>query len=348
MKKTLTKLLAISGIGLLMLSACKKNDALVTANSGKAGTLSASVTTLPLDKTKLNDPSMVISFSFTTANYGYSAAVTNTLQIDVPSDNWATPVSSVLPANKLTAGYSTGDFNALLLKLGLPSDIASTVNVRIVHSISASIAAIYSNVVPVTVTPFNLASYLWVPGAYQGWSPSSAPELTSATSNNIYSGIVNFTGSDLTFKITSESDWNGTNYGAGATAGTISSTGGNLTAPADGGFVVAVNLTTNTITFTPQWSIIGDATPGGWNTDTDMLYNPAGNGTWYVTAKLVSDGTNAIKFRFKNDWGVNLGGSGGTLTSGGANIIIPNTTPAGADYLITLDANANTYTLVKQ
>ncbi|MDR3694832.1 SusE domain-containing protein [Mucilaginibacter sp.] len=347
MKKVLSKFIALSSIGLLMLSACKKDGTLVTSNGGKAGTLTASVTTLVLDKTKLYDTTSIINFGFTAANYGFSAAVTNTLQIDAANDNWANPASVTLSNKVYNQGYSTGVFNALLLKLNLVAGVTSTVNVRVAHTISTSVTPVYSNVVALSVTPFNLITYLWVPGAYQGWSPSTAGQLTSPTDNNIYSGIINFTGTDLSFKITSEADWNGTNYGAGATAGTLSSTGGNLTAPADGGFLVGVNLTTNTITYTPQWSIIGDATPGGWGTDTDMLFDSTNN-TWYVTAKLVSDGTNAIKFRFNNAWAVNLGGSGGTLTSGGSNITIPSTGAGGANYLITLDPVANTYTLVKQ
>jgi len=54
MKKVLTKFLAFSGVALLMLSACKKDGALVTSNGGKPGMLTASTTTLVLDKTKLD------------------------------------------------------------------------------------------------------------------------------------------------------------------------------------------------------------------------------------------------------------------------------------------------------
>lgn len=347
MKTVLTRVLVFSSMMLLVLASCKKNDPIVTTNGGKPGTLAASASEVTLDKSKLNDTAKIINFSFTKANYGYSAAVTNTLQIDAASDNWAKPMSVTLGANSLSQSYATGDFNALLLKLNLPAGVASPIQARLMQTVSTSIKPIYSNTLSLTVTPFNLAAYLWVPGAYQGWNPGASVTLVSPTSNGIYSGIINFTGSDLTFKITSEGDWNGTNYGAGATAGTISSTGGNLTAPADGGLTVTVDLNANTIAFTPQWSIIGDATPGGWGTDTDMLFDSVHN-TWYVTAKLVSDGTNAIKFRLNNAWTTNLGGSGGTLTQGGANITIPNTTAAGAMYLITLDPTANTYTLTKQ
>src|SRR5258708_13218643 len=99
MKKTITKFLALGSVALLMLSACKKDGAVVTSNGGKPGTLNASVTTLVLDKTKLTDPTMVVNFDFTAANYGFSAAVTNTLQIYSAAHNLSNPPSFLFPHN---------------------------------------------------------------------------------------------------------------------------------------------------------------------------------------------------------------------------------------------------------
>lgn len=337
MKTILTKFLALSSIMLLMLPACKKDEVKVVATNGTASTLTANSTTLVLDKSKLYDTSKVVTFSLTKPNFGYSAAITNTLQIDVPGDNWANPSTAVLGAQALSQAYNTGDFNALLLKLNLPAGVASAVQVRVKSSIGASVAPVYSNVLSLTATPFNLASYMYVPGAYEGWNPAASATLVSPTSNGVFTGIINFTGTDLSFKVTSAADWNHTNYGAGSTAGTISSTGGNLTAPATGGLLLTVDLNKSTIMYTPQWSIIGDATSGGWGTDTNMLYDSV-HDTWYITATL---GVGGMKFRYKNDWTVNLGGSGGTLTANGPNIAIAT---AGT-YTIKLNANTNTYTI---
>ncbi|MDB5011565.1 MAG: hypothetical protein JWQ06_2354, partial [Mucilaginibacter sp.] len=120
MKTVLTKFLTLSSIALLILSGCKKNDALVTSNGGKAGALTSSATTLVLQKANLSDTTKVIKFSFTQADYGYSAAITNTLQIDMAGDKWAKPTSVTLGTKVLSQGFSTADFDALLLKLGLP------------------------------------------------------------------------------------------------------------------------------------------------------------------------------------------------------------------------------------
>jgi hypothetical protein len=88
---------------------------------------------------------------------------------------------------------------------------------------------------------------------------------------------------------------------------------------------------------------------GGWNTDTNLFLDKTTN-TWYTTTTLVSNGTQAIKFRFANNWTVNLGaGAGpGVLSTGGGNITIPATAAGGDTYKITLDVNNNSYTLVKQ
>ena len=47
-----------------------------------------------------------------------------------------------------------------------------------------------------------------------------------------------------------------------------------------------------------------------------------------------------IKFRKNNDWGVNLGGSNGTLSSGGSNIAV-----TAGTYKITINVSKNTYTI---
>ena len=147
MKTILTKFLALGSIALFMLSGCKKDGTLVASNGGKGGALTSSTTAPVLDKTKLTDPTPVVTFNFSAANYGFSAAVTNTLQIDAATDNWKKPMSTTLGTKVYSQAYATADFNAMLLKLNLPAGVASQVNVRVSHSISADVAPVYTNVV---------------------------------------------------------------------------------------------------------------------------------------------------------------------------------------------------------
>jgi len=352
MKKLLTSLLAIGGVALLILSSCKKNDAVVVNSGSKSSALTTSVTTLTLDRSLLTDTTSVVRFNFTAPSYTYKAVVTNVLQIDPDGDNWKNPASATLGKSG-SQGFNTADFNALLLKLSVSTDAPSKVNIRVANELS-NVVASYSNVVTLTVQPFKLAAFIYAAGAFEGWSVPSdnVATLTSATANNIYIGLINFpAGSgNQDFKILpDQNDYNG-NYGAGTLPGTITQGTGNppnITAPGAFYYQVTVDLNQNTISFVNTWSLIGDASPGGWGTDTDMSYD-ATTKTWFITVLLKSDGTNAIKFRYLHDWGVNLGGSGGTLSLNGSNITIPSTGAAGATYKITLDPVADTYTLVKQ
>jgi hypothetical protein len=64
------------------------------------------------------------------------------------------------------------------------------------------------------------------------------------------------------------------------------------------------------------------------------------NGKWSLTTNLV---VGEVKFRKNHNWGVNLGGSGGVLSDGGANIAVA----VAGSYTFVLDPVAKTYTMVK-
>jgi len=88
------------------------------------------------------------------------------------------------------------------------------------------------------------------------------------------------------------------------------------------------------------WGIIGDATSGGWSTQTNMTYDAA-SGTFHLVAHMTASGS--FKFRGTSDWSINYGSTAGnaTLDAGGSNIPVS----AEADYSITLDlSHPNAYT----
>lgn len=348
MKKVLTKFLAISSVALLMLSSCKKSDTLVTTDGGKPGTLTASTTTLVLDRTKLTDTSAAIRFSFTAPQYTFSAAVTNTLQIDAAGDNWKNPTSVTLGNKVLTQGYSTTAFNALLLKMNLPAGTASAVNVRIQHALSPT-EMVYSNVVALTVTPFNLISFVYVTGAFSGWvNPGAAEDsLVSPTGNGVYTGIINFnatgSGANQFLVLPVKGSW--THKYATNDSSTPSSTitydaPNNFNAPAaNGQYLITFNLNTNTISFekVDYYSLIGnDFTGQNWDTDNWMKYVNDGNGNWVLTIPMIAPSGGGFKIRqdgaWSNSWG--LSSTPGVLTdASGGNITIS----AAGTYTVTFN-----------
>ncbi|MBS1533261.1 MAG: SusE domain-containing protein [Bacteroidetes bacterium] len=333
MKTVLTKFLAISSVGLLMLASCKKEGAKVIATSNKAGAIQASSTTVVLTKAQIADTA--ITFTFTNPNYGFQAAATNTLQIDVPSDNFATPKEYTFAPGSHKQSFSVPDFNSLLLALNLPTGTASQVQVRLKSQLSTTQAPVYSDAISLTATPFALIAYVWVPGSYQAnqWHPELADSLVSPTGNGVYTGYVYFDAGGI-FKVTTAKDWNHTNYGDGG-AGKISSSGGNLTSPGAGLFLVTVDTNAGTITYQSYdhlWSVIGDGALG-WNDgdDVDMTFVPAAN-AYQVTTALKSTG--AFKFRADHAWALNLGGTapGAPLVANGGNLPVPSS----ATYTISL------------
>lgn len=361
MKTLLSKFMMLNGLAILVLASCKKDGELATVSSTStvASVLTASTTTPVLTKATLTATS--VTFTTTLPSYGFSAAHTDSLEFDAHSDAFAKVKKAVAVTAGTTVTYNVLDFNNILLGMNLAAGTSAQVDVRLKSSLSATVGKAYSNVVTLTVTPFALVSYMYVPGAYQGWNPSTADSLQSATSNGIYTGIINFTAGNNQFLVTPAKNWNNkyATNDAASTSGTSSSYSvtyngsNNFYAPSTAGqYTVTLNINTNTLTIVPAnyYSVIGDAALG-WGTDVDMKYN---NGTQLWTLTTALNATGAFKFRKNHDWGTSYGltspVNGLNLTSSnGGNISVS----AAGTYALTFSVNATdatlaTYTAVKQ
>lgn len=146
---------------------------------------------------------------------------------------------------------------------------------------------------------------------------------------------VNFTGymylNQNGFKFSTQPNWDGTNYGAdfdtAPNAGNIV-----ITEPA-GFYQVDVNLSAKSYTLTPfTIGIIGNATPKGWDGDTNMTYNPEER-CWELKDVTLTDGE--MKFRHTNDWNLSWGGELDNLTTQNG----PNIAVAAGTYDIKLVVN---------
>ncbi|MQP11168.1 DUF5115 domain-containing protein [Prevotella copri] len=131
------------------------------------------------------------------------------------------------------------------------------------------------------------------------------------------------------FKFCTQKDWDGTNYG-GAFFGESED---NIMMTQEAGFYqVDVDLSAKTYTLTPfSIGIIGNATPSGWDSDTDMTYNPEER-CWELKNVELTDGE--MKFRHTNDWNLNWGGPLDALVHDGDNIAV-----AAGTYDIKLEVN---------
>ena len=167
----------------------------------------------------------------------------------------------------------------------------------------------------ITIEALSFEEWAWTPGDQNGWSHGAAARMQSPAFDGVYTGYAYLNGG---FKLTSQADWNGTNYGW-ATETTLSTDGGAGNLWAEEGFY-AVNIDCANLTWavTPMsWGVIGDATAGGWDVDTDMTYDTAEK---CLVATLDLTGGKSFKFRANDDWAVNYGGDISNLSAGGDNI----------------------------
>lgn len=314
----------------IALWSCKKDETRSVVNpAGASSALQSSKTSVVVDKSMLT--SDVITFTFTPPDFGYRAGINNVIQLSTKADNFAAGKFREYPVapNAKTVNYNGADFNTMLLALNLSTSANTDIVARLKSTISDDIAPVYSNVVSISARPFPLTAWLYVPGAYQGWDPTTADSLVSVTGNGVYTGVITFTAADQEFKITPKKNWDN-DYGD-AGGGKLVAKGGNLKVTSAGPKLVTVNL--NDMTYSIEdnkiWSLIGDATAGGWGGDTDMKTINDGKNVWKVTTDL---GVGELKFRFGHDWGTNLGGALNALNPGGDNIKIA----AAGNYTITL------------
>jgi len=186
---------------------------------------------------------------------------------------------------------------------------------------------------------------LAVPGNHQGWNPGDAPLVAaSAVGQSDYEGFIWLDGG---YKFVAPDNdgnfqWGNTDWGDDGTFTGKLAEQDEVDCMADAATYYLVRANTGLLTYNiteTLWGVIGDATSGGWDNDTDMVYD---NGTklWTVTLAL---SVGEIKFRANDDWAINFGDNDadGSLEFDGANVAISE---AGT-YLVTLDlSNPREYT----
>ncbi len=158
----------------------------------------------------------------------------------------------------------------------------------------------------------------------------------------IWTGVVTLTEGELKFRADDAWDvsWGGTDFPTGV----ATTDGGNIPAT-PGEYQVTFNHVTGEYTFTPNEvvyatvGIIGTATPGGWDMDTDMVQNPNNPYEWSVNMEFL-DGE--AKFRADDDWAVNWGAADfpmGTAVQDGDNIPV-----TAGSYNVTFNTRTGEYT----
>lgn len=201
---------------------------------------------------------------------------------------------------------------------------------------------------------FVVGSFLAASGYGADWTPANGvPLAASADGKTDYEGFVYINVDSPEFKfLPSNEGWDGdygdTGENNGDYSGTIEQEDEVNAGTPDGKagyFLVKVNTGELKYSLTKtSWGLIGNATPTGWDSDTNMIYD-AESKTWSVTLDLTKQEApdNGIKFRANDDWALNIGDTDadGTMEFGGDNMGISE----DGNYTIVLDlSNPRIYT----
>ncbi len=320
-----------------------------------------------------NASTAAFTATWTPANFGFSAAVTYSLQA-VKSSNTFTDASSSIVLGTFNSSTDANQkdvtqriLNNLLLSAGGTIGSSEGFKLRIVGKPSTQLASstngviAVSNEVSITATPydtFDEFDRLYVPGNYQGasgygnsWSPDSpsVAKLFSAGNDGNYEGFVWMNDASPEFKFTPVPAWSGDkgeSDPSGAFSGNLG-TASNIK-PSDGAgtYFFTVNWPALTYTMSKrQVAIIGAATPNGWGTPTYMTFdtNPASPYYQMYTIDLALSNDEFL-IRLKDDWSVKMGTLSGntesTTTGGQYKIKLAGgnmKVPAAGNYKVVLD-----------
>ena len=289
-----------------------------------------------------------VTFEWSAADFGAQTQVNYAIEVAAAGQSDKVVVTSGVTETSAVVSYES--LNAVLLyDLGLASGIAENVDFYVSAKVG-EYAKVYSAPVTASATVTQAEKEypkLTVAGsyAYNNWSPGKGQFVYDFEGTDAkYSGVIDF-GEDvsaLQFKFVGAA-WGENEFSVpageaqaaeAAELPLVAGGGDNISAYTTHRFY-SLTLDKNTPKVIKNFSfnslgVIGDATPTGWDADTDMEFNAAKQ-RFYVDLTLI-DGK--IKFRADDDWAVNWGGADGVLSAGGADIAV-----AAGNYRIYVNLN---------
>ena len=159
------------------------------------------------------------------------------------------------------------------------------------------------------------SDFIYYAGSANGWDATASPMAHEGA--GVYRGWyyvlpVNEAAETWGFKFV-DGAW----YGDGG-EGKLSTDGGNINIE-EGFYMLVADMANLTYSATSATiGLIGDATPGGWDADTEMRFDTE-QGCWIYTGDF---GEGKFKFRANHDWTFNWGGDLANLMNNGADIAI--------------------------
>lgn len=320
MKKIHIFLLTI--LGVLAFASCSDNEDPKIGTEYTAPVLDKLVpqNLVITEETKLNDN--VAYWVWKPAEYGLPTEITYTVEADTLGGDFSNPITMLVTTGR-SVGVAPGTLNKAAGNFITETSVV-TLDIRLKATASRMIEPIYSNVESITFTAFiAVKNPLYIVGnALVGWDNSGAAigkdiqvffsDNSKATDETYtYTGYFKSGGTGMKFP-TKAGDW-GSAYGFDNGSLVANNGGGDMPGPAtDGLYTLSVDLKGFTAALTAytgaaktyaKMGLIGSATPGGWDNDTQMT-QPTPH-IWVLTEVELKEGE--VKFRanqaWDDDWG---------------------------------------------
>ena len=273
---------------------------------------------------EVNETNAISAITWSAADFGFSAATTYEVQIDVVGNNFSKALSLGQTTGLSLENLTVFSLNNLLFAQGFPELTPLDFEYRIVATISDEIDALISPAKPLNVTLYEVIIIfpkLHLPGDYQEWDPATEVNVIfSLLSNKKYEGFNYFGVDNAIFKFTDGPSWD-VNWGDEEPDGKLDPQGIGNDIPIGGAAgVYFLNCNINTLTYTIEpatMSAYGGATD---SKDINFEYD-AENNQLSVTTDLAAG---SLQFRANAGEGLILGDNdaNGKLQIDGANISV--------------------------
>jgi|CXWL01.1.fsa_nt_gi hypothetical protein len=351
--KNIFKLLTLAVTSIFVITACTKVEDLPYYDNGTAVSLSASKTSVV--PTPADSITSVIAFSWTSPKYSQDTGMYKfILEIDSAGRNFAKESIKIVTGS-LSTTLTGKELNAILLNYGFSLGVPYNLDVRVTSSYGNNNERYLSNVVRVSVTPYNDPSVLTSTQTSVTCALATASTLSNtfnwSSSFNGYTGNVTYAiqydsatknfvapleipvGTNIFTKAMTQFEMNETALFSGVPGGNTGKVEYRIKATTAQGAISYSNVVNVTIaSYVP---ILRFYLPGGYQAATGNgnnwdpgtapefirdMRSAAFNKLYYMYIYLPANAE--FKITQGRSWDINYGGSGGNLSGGGANLTV--------------------------
>jgi hypothetical protein len=345
----------------LTLMSCEKDEEMVFVTDGTAPVLSASATSIELTEDKADQDA--IKLTWTPSDFGYQAAVSYTLEMDMKGNSFAAPVTVDLGSGT-TKTFTVAQLNTLVNRMDIKAFQPNDIDMRVRASVSPNVDAVLSNVLTVSVTPYlteppYATLYMVGDATDGGWNNGDAIAMLRDP-NDLFKFTYTGKFKPGYFKFLGQRGSWAPMYGPGDNNTLVfreteaDPDPASIEIKTEGYRTVTVDLRSNTYAIVdfdasakPTYNAIGIiGSFSGWGADvlmTKTAFNPH-----YWTLEHTFEEDVEMKFRTAGDWGTNWGAPAGEQEklfnkTGGDNLKI-----AAGTYMIVFNDLTGNYLFIKK